>query len=1731
MKKSTKLLSVLLALVMILSSMTVLASAAKTNYKTAENLEDLQAYSPYGAVTRLSTEERTSILFDYLDQVLGDLNINPGQLFKFAGLSLTVNLTSVNALCGTVDNAKSLLGNPLVVIAGIGLGIIGDLDLDSWQPGMTREGGAQLQIINELLEVLRDNSGVVQTVISSGELDLGLASSAISGLDLSVIADIPGLIKGLIFPLFERKDDDTAQINALLNTSDNGGVQTVLNSFVQGLFTKPQSTTSYRENAAGVCISDHTLPTQDDGLRYYYVKGTDSTGDYYECYYYNTETGAYVAEEAKFYKTEEPADSGEYVYKTMAGDNLKYYENGSYWLPSMQADLASGEVTLDLASDSAASLLYKFIPYVFQEMAPVVLNGSLKKILGEWFGAKYNYVGDVGSEEVAALEDSGNVFFTQEQGEYLWEWSDYAVINGTHYYRFQDQIFMADIGNVNPYFNIINWDYVIKDDFLNEFIPGADGKTPSAKGYTTILQGLNDFVVKVANTVLSDEILGKVSLVNGDNSNLVTNAKNLAQTIVKHSPESIFGADFENGYYDLMTNPASTNQEILCGIAATLIEMLMPQMILPSAEKLKGQSVGSILAALLRELATQLVPTYNYDALIYSDYNDKTFVAGKDNSYWLDVCLTIGIDIGMAYLHNLADMGEDTDVGYKVPESKTYDLATFEQNPQAWEATIDWIIDWALCEDYEWCWKMENMVDCSSITIDLATPQDPWQKLGAIFMSLLPVNDVFNIDTSGANWLESLLRDNFVLALLDLDLTKIAGGDSATGIINIPTGSILRTTNAFSAIVTVVRNLLNSLLRVTAGADLLDPATITSIDSVFNQQNIAVFAGTLVNRLYTAYTNGLLDTVMPILGFFVGWSTDAQKFASPTASFSNTDNYPYMYSADSATVNSTINFRNDSSGMLLKHRATGGYDAPYSMVVTSITSSDSSLTTSASLPLTIAPGASGSIPISMTYSGDKTVSFEIKYYYLFKDGTAVGGEQTAMAYEYVSNAKPQDSEMNADQEKYAEVNNTNVSKVDAVKVKIYGTPKYRPVTNLEAVNYITISSENTNSETYDTWIKTAYASGYPAFVTDQTDSYVHGDDRNDSLASQNIGFLNGDNKNSTITPYNFNRNVDISGYKSGSVIDLGTVYIEWHNNRSPHKGLFGAITGVDENGGDNTLAYTIDMGDLYYSDTSALEDAYNSYAGLIRSNYAADADAEWAAFQNVILAAAELLNKPFNPTTFAADYSEANIQTVIDNLEAAYEALSAKPSSSNAYTELQDALAAAEPTDKDTNYQDYELYEYWDYEEARTNARNVLAGYQAPAEPENYINGSSLSEAEINALIAAEGNEKIAAAIGYTVVEPTAADLEAYAEALANFTYPSYTALELGDYAAKLGYYKGLMISRGTADKQFLAKELQYAAAQNYQEADYSAYSWAVYERALDNAQKVNSDPAALQSVVFDAKYELMKAENELILASRSAMETGALDQLQALSDQANVIFNNPEYYGVIEGVEESDAYAQLITALGYKYTDESDNEVILYADSAAEYLTYDREITGSNLGRIAAAEAQLEKALANFECTIKLVEKPGTDEVIVSESDGITTTVNVIDGITPGSIATMEELLTYVELSVVDSNVTTETTVSRANAFGTGAKVDINLANVGTISTYYVLIYGDVTGDGAVDGFDAIEASLAAAGLETLNGVYNTAADIDSVDGVTSADYAALQSVATGNAAINQAAGTLSLS
>ena len=1687
MKKSKKLLSILLAVLMLLSSMSVMASAAKAKYQTAEDLEALQAYSKYGAVTRLDTDTRLSIIFDSLDQLLETANINPGQLFNILGLSLTVDLRSIDAICGTVDNAQSLLNNWLVsIIKGL-LGIVGDLNLKNWQSGMKRDSVEQMTIVTELCEVLKDNSGVIYNVISSGKLDLGLASSAVSGLDLSVIADIPGLIKGLVFPLFERKDDDQTQIEKLANTAGNGGLQAVLNDFVKGLFTKPQSTTTYKEDAEGNCISGHTLPTKANNLRYYYEKGSDDTGDYYECYVYDTETKDYVAEEDKFYKTEE--SEGVYTYNKSTGEGLKYYKDGSYWLQSVTDAVNGGQLSVDLTTNSAASLLYEFIPYVFREMAPVVLNGSVKKLLGGVLGVTYTYVGEVGSEEVKALPDAENTFFTQEQGDYVWEWSDYAVINGHHYYRFEDQIFQGDTSNTVPFFKIINWDYKITDDFIDEFVPGKDGGA-SQKGYTTLLQGLNDFLVKAAKELLEDGFEATIGLETGDNTHLINNVKKAAQTVLQYSPETIFGAEYADPdkYYSLVMS--EDNQEILIGIACTVIDLLMPQMILPKADAIKGKNytVGAILAAVLRELATQLLPTHNYDALIYEDYNTKTLLTGKDNSYWLDVILTMGVDIGISYLKNLADMGEDTAAwaGMNWSDSKTYTAADLNEinGVKPWEAKVDYVVDWALTNQQLWAWSFGNLVDYGTETVDLATVQDPWVKLGNIFKSLLPVKEIFNLDIDGNDhWLETLLRDNFVLAIADLDLTKIAGGAEANGVLNIPTDSVLRKTNLFTQITTVLRNLINGILYKVAGQNLIAD-NITDFDAVLNQANLATFIKTLIESLYPAVQNGLLETVLPIVNFFVGWTTDAQKTASPTLFFRNPNDWDFVYTTG-GTASTTLNIRNDSSGMLLKHRNSSVVDKAYNIIIDSVTCDDPTFKTETKFPYTVAPGAKAEVNFTIDYSQDTTLELTIKYRYTGKSGAALGGEQVRTTYVFVSNLDPDDKKTTTGEE------NNDVKQSD-YKPYVFTPDVYDTITNeagalsnVAKVDFLGSSKKDFKSITSDT---------APTGLGDQYFRHVTADEAKAEGMATSLS--KGDS--TALSLYRAKDGVTEETELPYGNYDMGQIAVKFGSDSKVWQQIF---VYYNEYGVD-------DMAELYSS--------YNLYA----DQFTAEGQNAFKEYIDALKDVTRLADYPKLVSNYVSEIMP-QIEPAEQRLEKAYKDLMKfkKPVESTLHM-LTEALTTAEPGGDvpEINYQDYVLYEYFEYQDFRTEIRNRIKEYNGPEKPEKYIPDSSLwGDTTVDEFLNSVTNDKKKLAINATVIEPTEAENEAYQAALAEWQTPEYTELQNAELAAKIGYYKQFL-EKKTADKQFLDKEIKYADAQSYSEQAYSKDSWAAYQEAYKNAVAVNQKDGALQSEVFDAKYALMKAENELLAADKSMKDGNTLDNLNALIVKAEDIFQNSANYKVKGEMDETEAYKQLIEALGYK----TESGEILYDHSALTFVEYDRETTQNNLDRLANAEEKLQAAINNFESNVVadiFPKEEGTEGqdhngvVDTKHNDGVHTG-GYLYGITPGE--DVEEVFgSHATLNVVAND--------KGVKNGTGAVVQV-MNGEQVVAEYVVIIFGDIDGDAEISAKDASTVKLVAVGSSTLAGAaFEFAADVDGDTEISAKDASAVKLGATGSATISQ--------
>lgn len=1710
MKKSTKLLSVILAVVMIFSTMSVMAFAAKTEYQTSDNLTALDAYSPDGAVTRLSTEERMSVVFDFLDVTLAAANINMGEVINTAGLRLVIDLRSVNALCGTIDSAQALLNNGAVKLLSGLLGIVKNANLKNWKSGMTREKNAQLDIVNGIATILNDNAGLVKKVINDGKLDVGIIGNFV---DISAVnkylSDLPGMLKGLVYPMFARVDDDMTLINTYSTTTENP--DTLVKNVLINAMSKPQSYTSYKEDASGNCISNHiALPTSAKaGLRDYYVKGSDSKGAYIEVFEYDTAKKTYVSQDEKYYKTEETDmegnGTGVYVYTNASGENVKYYVKDSYFLPSLATSDKVSEI-FNLDSNTLVSALYQIAPYVFKDLAPVVLNGSVKMLLAQWFGAeKTELFGGKASEATAVLAklpSDVKAFYTKAAGAYNWEWSDFTIGSDDNgYYRLVSKDGLTetwlkfDMSTANSFAKLINWNYTISGDFVNEFMPTAanDGSvTASAAGYTTVLAALNDFVGKAIDTMLSDTAKAAINWTKGDNSNLVPNLRKALQYVAAYNPEYLFGTGYETvyaGYYDTVVDKSASNQDVVTALGAIGVKALMPQIILPSAAELKGQNVTTLLACVIRELATQFVPTYNYDALIYTDYNSKTLVKGKDSGYWLDVIFTMGTDIGMKYLSKLADLGSD-DGGYQFKASKTYKLADFEKNTRAWEDTIDWIIDWALTSDNEWCWKVQKLINTDGLDLDLATAQDPWVKLDKIIRDVLPVEKIINETAAdGKTFLETVLREDIIDRLLNLDVSKLLGTNSVTGIFNIPANSTLRTEAMYPAVFRIVRELLNKVLGKVCGNTALIADSYNSLNAILQKGAIADLAEKLILGIaYAVKSGGLLDVALPFVNFFLGWTTNAQSYAEPKLTIDKgTLNYVQLTNGQ---MNTTLKVTNASAGMLLKHGDT--YDHPYMLTLKSVTVNGTEMLTSGEK--TLSPYESTDVTLNTAVPTDSLVKVTAVYSFTFKDGTAYDGDITSTTFEYATN----DTADTVGTPWSKEDKKTNLYEV--VKMKGETTTDYLVTSASALASAISnIAVTWTNQRDADCKFNASSVSAYDS-------TYFESSGQAEALVGQK--FLTGDpNGIVTVNPLRLKSDVDAATVPSGATYALGnssvTVYGEYRKRHG-------------------TLTMTAPFGTLYYYNAMPIKSLVDSEfkANRDSSKYPAEA---WNTYWTALTAAAKIAYGPFKKANIG-NYSDANLTAAITALETAAKALdtaSTTPSSGSA-TVTPAPIEAALKAAGDINYQNFDLYAYWAYEKAMKAGNAIIDAYKGPVAPEKYIDGSSLSEAEITA-IANKANATYKSAIVASMKAPSIEAQNAYMDAVKAYKAPDYSELEVLNSAKNITWYASFLKSAAVkTEKQFLAKEIAAAKAQGYKEADYTAGSYARYTKALAAAEALNANAKALQSEVFDVKYELEIAQRALMPKSASALEAGAYTELEAVIAQAKSIFTDNSAYtfdaSKADGLTETEAYAKLVSVLGYEYTDEKGNTANLYSGSAENYAANDRFYSNVVAAQIDAVITNLKNAMAPFVC--KYVAVPTT----AGSNEGVSVTegASLITGVTPGSLATADDVLARV--TAKDSSATTlNVAANAAGLYGTGATATLSLKSSGApVAIYTVVIYGDVNGDGVVDGFDASSMDLAINNKAALTGAYKTAGGL-ATGKVDLANYGLVVDAAYGGTAIAQ--------
>gem|GEM_PF-2039227 len=208
MKKVKKLLCILLATVMLATSMASTASAYEA-YTSPAGYDSLG--KPY-----YSYEQTCSMLLDFLDTVLYDANINE-DINIYVG-RIVLNLTSVD---NAYQSIWDLLDMGLVNFAG-GIGLLGDLaDLDAAAiEHPRRTNSADSVVFYALLEFLSDNAAVLEK-LGNGTIDFGGILELVippDDPDMGFLYHIPAFLKEMLYTLFYNsflKAENEPEIDAL----------------------------------------------------------------------------------------------------------------------------------------------------------------------------------------------------------------------------------------------------------------------------------------------------------------------------------------------------------------------------------------------------------------------------------------------------------------------------------------------------------------------------------------------------------------------------------------------------------------------------------------------------------------------------------------------------------------------------------------------------------------------------------------------------------------------------------------------------------------------------------------------------------------------------------------------------------------------------------------------------------------------------------------------------------------------------------------------------------------------------------------------------------------------------------------------------------------------------------------------------------------------------------------------------------------------------------------------------------------------------------------------------------------------------------------------------------------------------------------------------------------------------------------------------------------------------
>ncbi len=225
-KVSTKVLSLLLSLVLIFGTVTVAFAA-----------DDPAPQAPavtYGSKYFQSTSDKANakILLDKVDAALKEANMEKMEL-DFGVAKITIDFTSVDGICGTIDLVKSvwnLIGTKELV------GDLGDnlltlkteegLVFKNWPKDMSRSKTGDVEIINRVITLIADNANVIAGLMD-GNVELGTLGNLLetAGVNINELFPAGGfypMIQDMLVQAVYSDTESQAYKDAIAKVKANG---------------------------------------------------------------------------------------------------------------------------------------------------------------------------------------------------------------------------------------------------------------------------------------------------------------------------------------------------------------------------------------------------------------------------------------------------------------------------------------------------------------------------------------------------------------------------------------------------------------------------------------------------------------------------------------------------------------------------------------------------------------------------------------------------------------------------------------------------------------------------------------------------------------------------------------------------------------------------------------------------------------------------------------------------------------------------------------------------------------------------------------------------------------------------------------------------------------------------------------------------------------------------------------------------------------------------------------------------------------------------------------------------------------------------------------------------------------------------------------------------------------------------------------------------------------------